>query len=320
MEFIDNPIEKASADKLFKNFLVYADSGAGKTVFAASAKRVLFVAPEDAGMLSALEMGYEFDKILVPTWDKFVAAYEWLYDNSEILANYDWIVVDSLTKLQSVCLRACIEAERESRMAKGQDLDEAQIQNYGKLYILMEKLVLGFNDLPCNVLYTALARQAEDPDGNEFMLPMLGSNKPTDYRIAMKIAAEMTSYGYFKVEIVDKPTSVEGKTKKVKQRSIIWEDTGTVRGKDRTTRLTPKTVLPSKNALAYVTAIANGVVNKDDAGARNNFINFGGARREAKKAVAQKIEASTPVNKPVEVAPTKKEDSEDTNVVDLVQA
>jgi hypothetical protein len=79
-------------------------------------------------------------------------------------------------------------------------------------------------------------------------------------------------------------------------------------------------VLPSKNALAYVTAIANGVVNKDDAGARNNFINFGGARREAKKAVAQKIEASTPVNKPVEVAPTKKEDSEDTNVVDLVQA
>jgi hypothetical protein len=36
--------------------------------------------------------------------------------------------------------------------------------------------------------------------------------------------------------------------------------------------------------------------------------------------VAQKIEASTPVNKPVEVAPTKKEDSEDTNVVDLVQA
>lgn len=264
MAIAENPIESASKEGLFRNFLIYADSGAGKTVFAASGKRILFVAPEDAGMLSAIELGYKFDKITVRNWDDLVEAYEWLYDNPEVLKNYDWLVVDSLTKMQSVCLRSCIEAEREQRLSKGHDLDEAQIQNYGKLYILMEKLVLGFNDLPVNVLYTALARQAEDPDGNEFMLPMLGSNKPTDYRIAMKIAAEMTSYGYFKVEIVDKPVAgKEGETRKVKQRSIIWEDTGTVRGKDRTTKLAPKTVLPNKNALDFVTRIANGEIDRN---------------------------------------------------------
>ena len=314
MPILDNPIEEASADKLFRNFLIYADSGAGKTVFAASAKRVLFVAPEDSGMLSPLEMGYKFDKITVRNWNDLVDAYEWLYDNSEVLEKYDWLVVDSLTKMQSICLRACIEEEREQRLAKGHDLDEAQIQNYGKLYILMEKLVLGFNDLPVNVLYTALARQAEDPDGNEFMLPMLGSNKPTDYRIAMKIAAEMTSYGYFKVETVEKDQG-DGKTKKVKQRSIIWEDTGTVRGKDRTTRLTPKTVLPSRNALEFVTRIANGEIDRNG--------NPVGAKAPAKKAApkiktTEKQEVPLPSADAEKPAPiTVKEDSNDTKDVDL---
>ena len=47
------------------NILIHADSGAGKTVLAGSDDRVLFLAPEDSGTLSALRMGSAAQKIKV---------------------------------------------------------------------------------------------------------------------------------------------------------------------------------------------------------------------------------------------------------------
>lgn len=249
-------IEKASADVPSTNLLVYADSGAGKTVFAGSDDRVLFIAPEDTGLMSTVRQGSNADKIRVKDWKDFKEAYEYLYDNQdEISEKYDWLAIDGLTSLQSMVLRNLVDSQKEERIRRDQDPDVPQIQDYQKLYILMERYVLAFNDLPINCVYTSLVRNVEDPDGNEFLMPMLGSNKATDYRIAMKIAAEMTSFGYFKVEVVEKPkdpSKPNGETKKVRQRVIYWEDTGAYRGKDRTGRLTPKTVLPTKGALKSI--------------------------------------------------------------------
>ena len=56
-------IESASSDEPYSNLLIYADSGAGKTVFAGSDDRVLFLAPEDEGLLSAIRMGTKADKL-----------------------------------------------------------------------------------------------------------------------------------------------------------------------------------------------------------------------------------------------------------------
>jgi hypothetical protein len=284
-------IQSLASDVPSLNLMVYADSGAGKTVFAGSAKRVLFVAPEDDGTLSAVRMGSQADKIKVRTWEDFVEGYEYCYDNQdELKEKYDWIVIDSATEMQSMCLRSIVNSQRAERISKDQDPDQPQIQDYGKLYILMEKMILAFNDLPINVLWTALARKAEDPDGNDFLLPMLGSNKPTDYRIAMKVAAQMTSYGYLKVEVVDKPAPTDDdpkRTRKVKQRTIIWEDTGSTRGKDRTTRLQPKTTLPARNALEYITGLANGLIERDGTPVGKPASDVNAPRKAAKKAAPQ---------------------------------
>ena len=286
-------IQSLSDDVPSLNFLVYADSGSGKTVFAGSANRVLFIAPEDSGTLSAVRMGSKADKIKVKEWEDFIAAYEYCYDHQdELKEKYDWFVIDSTTEMQAMCMRYLLRIQRDERIKKDQDPDQPQIQDYGKLYILMEKMVLAFNDLPVNVLYTALARTAEDPDGNEFLLPMLGSNKPTDYRIAMKIAAQMTSYGFLKVEITEKDDpNNPGKRRKVKQRVIYWEDNGLYRGKDRTTRLQPKTILPPKGALEFVTNLANGVIDKDGKLARVKL------KAPTKKAVKAPIKKAVPADK-----------------------
>lgn len=252
-------ITSVKADLPSLNFLIYADSGAGKTVFAGSAERVLFIAPEDKGLLSAAMTGSKADKIKVTSWADMEAAYEYCYDNQfELAEKYDWIAIDSLTYMQGMLLRDIVANERAKRIAKDQDPEVPQIQDYQKLYILMERMVLAFNDLAINVIYTALTRNVEDADGNEFLLPMLGSNKATDYRVAMTIASHMTSYGHFRVEIVSKEDEKTGKSKKVKQRVIYFEDNGVYRGKDRTTRLGSKLVLPPKMALQHVTDLATG--------------------------------------------------------------
>lgn len=224
------------------NILVHADSGAGKTVFAGSDDRVLFIAPEDSGTLSALRMGSTAQKIRVRHWNDIREAVEYLEDNPDVLAKYDVLAVDSLTEMQKMCMKAILESSRADRLSKGQDPDTPQIQDYGKLHVLFENLVRRINELNVNVLYTALSRKVEDADHNEFLVPEISGK---EYGVAMKIVALMTSYGHLRVEIVEVPAPTEDNpelTKHVKRRTIYWEDTGTIRAKDRTTRLAPFTV------------------------------------------------------------------------------
>jgi hypothetical protein len=224
------------------NILVHADSGAGKTVFAGSDEGVLFIAPEDSGTLSALRMGSKAQKIRVRHWNDIRSAVEYLEDNPDVLSNYNVLAVDSLTEMQKMCMSAILESSRSERLSKGQDPDTPQIQDYGKLHVLFENLVRRINELDVNVLYTALSRKVEDADHNEFLVPEISGK---EYGVAMKIVALMTSYGHLRVELVEVPAPTEEHpdlTKTVKRRTIYWEDTGTIRAKDRTTRLAPFTV------------------------------------------------------------------------------
>src|ERR1700751_3275014 len=146
-------IVSADQDLPSLNFLVFADSGAGKTVLSASAPRVLFIAPEDSGIISAVNLGYKPDKIKVKNWSEFVGAYEYCYDNiEELRKKYDWFAIDSVTKMQEICLTELVTSQADARRAKDQDPDLPQIQDYQKLYILLNRMVLAFNDLPVNVI------------------------------------------------------------------------------------------------------------------------------------------------------------------------
>lgn len=266
------------------NILIHADSGAGKTVFAGSDDRVLFIAPEDSGTLSALRMGSKAQKIRVRHWNDIRQAVEYLEDNPDVLAKYDVLAVDSLTEMQKMCMAAILEANRSERLSKGQDPDTPQIQDYGKLHVLFENLVRRINELDINVLYTALSRKVEDADHNEFLVPEITGK---DYGVAMKIVALMTSYGHLRVELVEVAAPTEDNpdmTKMVKRRTIYWEDTGTIRAKDRTTRLAPFTV----NAkLKQIRLAIDGTMVRNIAGKIVDPNGPVAARRSPKKASIQ---------------------------------
>lgn len=272
----------------YVNMLVFADSGTGKTVLAGSDDSVLFAAPEDDGLLSAKRMGSKADKYDINQWEDLMALHadllELVEDGEEI--PYKWLCIDSITEMQAMCMRYIlrrVKAENPDR-----DPDIPAIQDWQRYYILFEKMVRAFNDLPVNVLWTALARKVEDADGNEFMVPEIQGK---DYGIAMKTVSYMTCYGYMMREITEKekpvdPNEPDGEKKKIKVRSrvIYFEDNGVFRGKDRTLALGAKFVLPPKNALKAI---------------REAIENYGKEPAKPAKAVAKKAA-------PAKKAPAKK--------------
>lgn len=286
---LKDKVRKLADAEEYVNILIYADSGTGKTVLAGSDDSVLFAAPEDDGLLSARRMGSKADKYDINQWEDLMQLHvdlnELVEEGEEI--PYKWLAIDSITEMQAMCMRYIlrkVKAEQPDR-----DPDIPQIQDWQRYYILFEKMVRAFNDLPVNVLWTALARKVEDADGNEFMVPEIQGK---DYGISMKTVSYMTCYGYMMREVVEKerlvdPNKPDGEKKKVKvrQRVIYFEDNGVFRGKDRTLALGAKFVLPPKNALKAI---------------REAIENYGKEPAKPAKAVAAKAPAK---KAPAKVAP-----------------
>lgn len=223
---------------LFVNIMVYGDSGIGKTVFAGSDDEVLFIAPEDAGTLSAKRFGSKAHRWPVESWNDLLEAYEYVYEQIEAGDfPYKWIAIDSLTEMQSMAMTHVLKMGVNDK--PGKDPDVPEIQDWQRYYIIFEKMIRAFNDLNVNTLYTALARKVENAEGEDFYVPDIQGK---EYLLSLKVASLMTSYGHMKIVLVpEKDEKNEETGRKVRVRRIVWEDTGASRGKDRTRTLAPRT-------------------------------------------------------------------------------
>ncbi len=225
------------------NLMIYGAAGSGKTVFAGSAKRVLFLAPEDDGTISAKRQGSQAKKWPVNSFSDLVEALDRLEDHiDEVKEDFDWICIDSITRMQKETMRQILEDAVE--LDPQRDPDIPQMQDWQKYQNMFLRVVQAFNDLPINILWTALVRTEEDEEGDDFLVPDIQGK---GYQMAMTVASYMTSYGYLKNKEVivkrngDIVKDEDGEPKKRIVREIIWRDTGVVRGKDRTDVLSPST-------------------------------------------------------------------------------
>lgn len=295
-------IKPLADDVPFSNILGYGDSGAGKTVLAGSDLRVLFLAPEDSGTLSALRMGSKADKITVKNWEDLIEAFNYLYDHPEILAKYDWLCIDSVTEMQYMAKDYVLREGKARKIAKNQDPEKMQLEDYGSMHTLLENLVRNLNDLPVNCFYTATAKKVEDAEKNEFLVPDIQGKK--EYGIAMKIAALMTSYGYLRTEIHAIPAPTEENpeaVKNVKRRVMYFEDTGVIRGKDRTIALAPFVINPT---LQNIRRAMKGDMKRN----KDGFIVKPGAAAKPGEVAPVKTEVVEPSKKADEQASPQAED------------
>lgn len=238
------------------NLLVYGPSGVGKTVFGGSADRALFLSVEH-GTVSAKRQGSNAKVWPVTTWSDLESAYSWLYDAVEECENtgeefpFDWVVLDSITQMQQVMLRHILDKAVKDNGSR--DPDIPAIQDHQKWQNMFKRFVAAFCDLGVNVLFTALVRNEEDEEGEQFVTPDIQGK---GYQMSQSVAGMMTSYGFMQVKRIKDPET--GKAKRV--RRITWQDTGVIRGKDRLDVLSPYT---QNKSLQDITDMINGVVDPE---------------------------------------------------------
>jgi hypothetical protein len=196
------------------NWLIYGDSGAGKTVLAGTAPRGLFVTAEAAGTESAKLYGSKADEWVCSNMKDFRAAFDYIKRQGH--KEYDWVMPDSISEIEEL-------GWEELLQAKGRGETPA-IQDYPTIWNRVKKIVDAWNRLPVNVLYTAqafrLGTEDEESDGNTLLLPLVGSTKRGD--LAQKVCGKVTLVGYLQVRTRDKDDDEEEEEATTEEYRRLW--------------------------------------------------------------------------------------------------
>lgn len=165
-------------------FLVYGESGVGKTVFASSWPSVLFL-DIDKGMAS---IDREVHRIPINRWDHLEQAFIFLQKEDH---PFKTVVVDSLNELQYLRMRTLLKAYPNIRRAYD---DLPSQSDYGKMLDDYEVMVRKLKSLSMNVVY--ICNVSSQQYETDLVQPQLvGKNS------ARNLARMMDIIGYiYKVE------------------------------------------------------------------------------------------------------------------------
>lgn len=164
------------------NWLVYGNSGVGKTVFTSFAPNAYFLSTEK-GVVSAKRVGSQAKLIRAPDWEHVEAGLDWADEN---LTLDDWLIVDSSSKMQTLLIRWWLRIQNDENEAR--DLDVPQIQDHQKWQNMYMRFIDRIVDADYNALFTATAMHKEDPEGETLVLPAITGK---DYTISNYVCAAM---------------------------------------------------------------------------------------------------------------------------------
>lgn len=222
------PPDIVDLDEYAENIVmgVYADPGVGKTALAGSA-RTLILATEKGTLSAGRIYGKKTGAQVWPARSQKAIdkALDWLESQGEDLKDdFDWIAIDTGTKMQQVMMRDIVDERVADPGAKSDNPDKVQLDEYGMTQQRFKRYVERFNDLPVNVLWLMHPKREEDEDGETFVCPDVHGK---GYQLSTWFSAEMYALGYMTLE----EKALNGKTVTVRQ--IRWKGTKHIRAKDR---------------------------------------------------------------------------------------
>jgi len=182
------------------NFLVYGDSGVGKTPFAAMAPNSVMLSTEK-GAISAKRFGSKSKLIKAPTWEHVEAALDFVDDLQKTAKRRDWMILDSVTKMQELLLRWILQKEVEENETR--DLDIPAIQNHQKWQNMFKRFIDRIIDMDIGVIFVATSMHKEDAEGEDLVMPNIIGK---DYAIAQYVCAQMDGVYCLKA-VTDKKTN-----------------------------------------------------------------------------------------------------------------
>lgn len=221
-------IRELDGDSESKNFLLYGDSGCGKTVVAGTCPNSLILACEP-GYISAarVSLGLPVGKRMVrpiPNSSTLLGGLDWLEAGG--WKKFEWVILEGASTLEKkVRLNFAAEAfdhnptSRTHRNLPDKP-DYFNTQNF--MISAMSRLV----DLPVNTLTTAHPMRMDDDSGDRLVVP--GFQKK-DGELSNYVSGLMHSVGFMR-----KRTLKDKETKKTREvRRILWQqwadpETGTI--------------------------------------------------------------------------------------------
>lgn len=187
------------------NVLIHGDSGVGKTVFAGSGRndgeKDLIIAIEKNGTISAARSGSKASVIQVSTLNEMYEIISAIEDEPD---RFEWVVIDSITKLQDLIWTHIVE-EATSR-TPGRSKFKKELQEYGEAQERLKEIVERLNNSDANTLWTAVSDLATDENGNEFKMPSIHGRNG---QLAAWICAQMDTVVY--LSVVSRPNGQVGR-------------------------------------------------------------------------------------------------------------
>jgi hypothetical protein len=207
--------------------MVVAGSGWGKTPFAGTAERALFLSCDPEGVSSAFTHGSTADVWNIPSWAELEEAYRYFRDGTGC-EDYDVVIIDSLNEAQNLNKDAILVAP--NRSAKN-DPDILSQQDYQRNQLALVKAVKQWNDLPIHIIWNVQWKKEEDETEVGFHYdPLIHGQYGT---LAEQIKGYMKIIGY--------GTTVQGKRKGsdelIEVKRMVFTHQPPFLGRDRTNSL-----------------------------------------------------------------------------------
>jgi hypothetical protein len=172
------------------NILLYGPSGVGKTVLAGGAPNATFFSTEK-GVIAARRAGHKAGLIRVPTWEHVVAG---LKVADARLGPEDWLIVDSITKMQMLYIRWILKVNNQRNGSR--DLDIPAIQDHQKWQNGYMRFIDHIVDAQYNSILIATQMMKEDEEGEDMILPAITGK---GYAIAEYVCAQTDVNLYYNV-------------------------------------------------------------------------------------------------------------------------
>ena len=150
--------------------LIYGDSGSGKSFLAATAPKPLVLLTEKNGQASISHSNPEADIIHIENANMLAAVLREIDESPKDFAQYDTIVIDSLTEAQRLL--------KDRIMARKKDGQGFQIQDWGKMAENMRALIRRIRNLKKNVICICLIEsETEESTGVRHSRPAFEGRK-----------------------------------------------------------------------------------------------------------------------------------------------
>lgn len=208
---VEKKIKPASELPQNVRMLIYGRPGAGKTRLAATAPKLLLVDINEKGWDSVRR---DFDPNTFPCeyWSEIDDVYWYLATADH---DYESVVIDSVTQMQSLCLKFVMGDEASRDASRDPDMPSRQI--WGKVGELMKTQITNFRNLPMNVIFTARQRSrstGEDDAGDVEDIVIAPNCSPT---VADYLEGAVPLIGH----LTQREVRLKTKAKSKKRRTVL---------------------------------------------------------------------------------------------------